>query len=343
MKKKVLLSLAILLVASSCDGPETTVTNIVRRDGSVLRKVEMCQNEKEFLPAKFRVPVDETWNRSDSISISAKGDTTWFLLAEKIFKSAEAINSEYTADTAVNRGTPRSASFRKSFRWFTTRFTFSETCGKSLHAGYPPDNFLKPDQIIFYRLPSSERKTLLAGPDSLEFRKLSHEADSAAEVWFSRSFVSDWIRETYRLTSVSGKDTTIKEHLLSLEDKFFELPDTLNFPEVVSSVCGDSIYCRYRTEMDSAVKVSEKRLDRSLSFREYTMKISMPDRIISTNGYLFSSGEVTWPVRGELFLSDDYVMQVTSRRTNYWAVLITLLLPVILLAALRGGLMKKKG
>jgi len=39
-------------------------------------------------------------------------------------------------------------------------------------------------------------------------------------------------------------------------------------------------------------------------------------------------GTLAWPVTGDHFLTDDYIMYAESRDINYWAIIITLLLLV---------------
>ncbi|MCK7533473.1 MAG: hypothetical protein MZV63_21790 [Marinilabiliales bacterium] len=63
------------------------------------------QNTEDYFDRKvMRVPVDSTWTRTDSISISPEGDTTWFVTAEKLFGSVDEINEMHTCQTAGQTG-----------------------------------------------------------------------------------------------------------------------------------------------------------------------------------------------------------------------------------------------
>ena len=158
MKRKVILSLALMMTVIACEGPETTVTNLVRRDGSVMRKAELKYSKNELSLNDFRVPVDSTWKLHDSICISGQGDTTWFLLAEKLFRSADEVNEAYLADTGKNSVVPRSATHQLTFKWCTTGWRFAEKCGKSLTHGYPAENFLTPEENEFRKLSLEQEK-----------------------------------------------------------------------------------------------------------------------------------------------------------------------------------------
>ena len=194
MKRKITLSLALLMMVISCEGPETTVTNFVRGDGSVLRKAELKNTTDELNLRDFSVPVDSTWKLRDSINISDKGDTTWFLLAEKLFKSADEINEAYLSDTGKNSNVKRIATFQQSFKWFTSELRYTEKCSKSFSHGYPAGNFLTPEEIEFSKLPLSIRKEKLAGADSLKYSVLADSLDAHTERWMLSSLILEWIQ-----------------------------------------------------------------------------------------------------------------------------------------------------
>ena len=343
MKRKIILSLTLLMMVISCEGPETTVTNFVRHDGSVMRKAELKYSKNELSLNDFRVPVDSTWKLHDSISISDRGDTTWFLLAEKLFESVDDINEAYLADTGINSVVPRSASHQLSFKWFTTGWRFSEKCGKSLTHGYPSERFLTPEEIEFSKLPSEIREEMLAGPDSLKYKILNDSLDSHTEIWLIRSFVSEWIGDVNSLCAASGKDTLVAETLRSHATEFNSsaLADD-GFDKTCAEILGDSVFQKVKPVLDSAMKISEKKFDLSLSFKSYTMKTVLPLKVRSSNGYIMPGGEIAWPVNGDLFLTDDYVMWAESREVNYWAIFLTALILVTVPLEIRKHTRKRK-
>jgi hypothetical protein len=331
MKKRIFLVIALLLIVISCNDPETTITDCVRRDGSVLRKAELRYNKNELALKDYGIPVDSTWKLHDSLSISDRGDTTWFLLAEKLFESIVEINKAYLADTGKNSNVPRSAFFEHKFKWFTTAFYFSEKCDKSLLHGYPAGNFLNTEEIEFRKMPAFKREEMLASPDSLRYRILSDTIDEHTARWMVRSLISEWIEETGAMCIASGKDTLVKEILRAHEREF----DTLillnpEFSKSYAKIIGDSIFERYQPELDSAIRIADEKLDRSFSFKDYTMQIVMPEKVKSSNGYMMPGGEVAWPVNGELFLTDDYIMWAETQEVNYWAIFLTALVLLII-------------
>jgi hypothetical protein len=83
-KLKLIISVA-LVMAASCNDPETVVTNIVHRDGSVTRRIEMKNIENKFEVSDLQVPFDITWIVKDSLEINENADTIWVKRAEKLF------------------------------------------------------------------------------------------------------------------------------------------------------------------------------------------------------------------------------------------------------------------
>ena len=337
MKRKISVSLVLILSIISCEGPETTVTNIVGRNGSVLRKAEMSYTGGKLALTDFNVPVDSSWNLADSMAISEKGDTTWFLFAEKLFVSADAINEAYLADTGKNSSVTRTAIFRRKFKWFTTTWYFAEKCDRSLLHGYPVTDYLSPAEISFMNLPEKISDELVAGPDSLEYRSLIDSIQQHTEQWMMRSLISEIIEDAGALCESSGKDSLTTEILRSHEPDFFRLAaEDADVEKIATTVPG-----RWTFMQNSNRKLTVPFLLQTLSltghgmFEDYTMQIVMPADLKSTNGYSMSDGTLAWPVTGNHFLTEDYVMYAESRNINYWAVIVTLLFPVLVLFSMR--------
>jgi len=327
MKRKISVSLVLLMAVISCEGPETTVTNIVDRNGSVLRRVEMRYTREKLNIADFNVPVDTTWNLADSIAITAEGDTTWFLFAEKLFGSADAINEAYLTDTGKNSSVTRTAIFKRKFKWFTTTWYFAEKCEKSLTHGYSVTDFLSPAEVSFRNLPDKRREELVTGPDSLEYSTLADSVSQHTEMWMMKSLISEMIEDAGALCESSGKDSLTTEILRSHESDFYRLVgEDADIEMICKTVLGESLYAQFKPEIDSALNVTDTKFDRSWLFEEYTMQIVMPADLKSTNGFLMSDGTLAWPVNGDQFLTEDYIMYAESGDINYWAVIVTILL-----------------
>ncbi|MBE0679325.1 MAG: hypothetical protein IH592_11235 [Bacteroidales bacterium] len=327
MKRKISMSLVLLMAFISCEGPETTVTNIVGRNGSVVRKAELRYTQDKLNLADFTVPVDSSWSLRDTIIISAEGDTTWILFADKHFGSADAINEAYLTDTGKNSSVNRSAIFKRKFKWFTTTWYFAEKVDKNLLHGYPLTDYLTKEEITFSNLPKKISDELALGPDSLKYRNLIDSIQLHTEQWMMRSLISEFIEDAGALCESSGKDSLTSAILRSHENELYKLVGEEGDLDVLcSAVLGDSLYVRFKPELDSAAAIFNRKFDNSWLFESYTMQMVMPADLKSTNGYMMSDGTLAWPVTGNHFLTEDYIMYAKSHDINYWAVIITLLL-----------------
>jgi hypothetical protein len=346
MKRKTIkiIFLSVLVLAASCDEPETVVTNIIHPDGSVTRKIEMRNTKNNFDRSVVQVPIDSTWSMKDSISIGEKNDTTWFKTAVKSFKNVGEINKEYLSENGANRDVHRSASFARKFRWFNTVYTFSEKIEKSLLAGYPLEKYLLKDELAFFYLPESIINEKLSGADSTKYKELNNSIKTKTDRYFWLSAISEWIEEFSKLTAGRGDEKFTKEKLKLLEPK---IVDTIMVfdpkgDSVITAVLGSHGYRNIKTEADSAEAIVDRRLNPNTSFAGYTVIFEMPGRVTASNGFLMKNGEIMWPVKSEFFMSQPYEMHAESKIPNVWAWIVSAL---FLLFVLTGTLWKinKKG
>jgi hypothetical protein len=327
MKRKPvkLIVTLILMMVVSCDEPETVVTNYVHPDGSVTRIIEMRNNQNKFKLSDLQVPFDSTWTVKDSVNISEKGDTTWVKRAEKLFKSADEINLSYKNDSGANKDISRHAAFRKNFKWFNTEYRFSETVDKKLAFGYPVAEFLNEEELLYFYSPESMMDAKKNGPDSLKYKALNDSVTKKVEIWTTKNLVSGWINEFSKLTDGKEGGQAMSGSLKSRED---ELVKNINLNDekfdslwsngiILKEYLGEAGYEKFKTEADTA---SGKILEQFfVDFKEYSVRISMPGKVINTNGFIDSSKVLLWPVKSDYFLTQQYEMWALSKIPNRWA------------------------
>lgn len=321
---KVIISLILMFVVS-CDEPETVVTNYVHPDGSVTRKIEIKNLKNNFKNSDFQVPLDSTWIVKDSIEISQKGDTTWIKRAVKQFKNIDEINMAYKNDSGVNKSYSRNAGFRKRFKWFNTEYRFSEKIEKISAFGYPIKDFLNNEEMLYFYSPESLKQEKENGPDSLKYKTLNDSVKNKTDKWAIKNFISEWTGEFSKLTEgKAGKDIsreslkareTELEQIIAENDKKF---DSLWANGVIlKKFIGETNALRYKTEADSAMKLAESIILND--FKDYSLRIAMPGKLIGTNGFVDSSQILLWPVKSDYFMTDPYEMWAESKMPNIWA------------------------
>lgn len=321
---KLIISIILVMIVS-CDEPETIVTNIINRDGSVTRRIEMKNDKKEFSKSDFQVPLDSTWNIIDSIEVSGMDDTVWVMRAEKVFINADEITLSYKNDSGYNRNILRRAEFRKKFMWFNTVYRFSEIIGKSMQFGYPVKDFMNEEELEWFYSPYDINELMLDGIDSLKYKAIKDSVEIKEEEWMIRSLVSEWIGVFSEYLGNTPGNTLNADTLRAHEGLLTELiiPNIADFDSLWQSgyflreYIGDSLATNYRTVADSALDKIDDRF--MVKFSSYSLGMVLPGQLTATNGITDSSQMVKWTIVSEYFLTEDYEMWAESKTPNIWA------------------------
>jgi hypothetical protein len=324
---KLVLALILMLIVS-CNEPETVVTDYVHPDGSVTRKIEMKSNEadvnKRFKISEIQVPFDSTWTVKDSVDIDKKRDSIWIRTAVKQFKNVDELNQAYKKDSSANKNVRRQAGFSKRFKWFNTEFRFSEIIDKQLSYGYPVKDFLNSEELLYFYSPENLKHDKETGPDSLKFRALADSIKHKTDLWSTKNIVSEWIGKFSDLTKGrAGKDMT-RESLKARQDEFIQVVESNNakFDSlwqngiILKELIGEENAVKFKTEADSALGSVTKYF--LVDFKDYSVRIVMPGKLIGTNGFIDSSHILLWPVKSDFFMTEPYEMWAESKTSNTW-------------------------
>lgn len=344
-KLKTIISMMLLIVAS-CDEPETTVTDIVHTDGSVTRRIEMKSIKNEFRASDIQVPFDSTWIVRDSMEIDSGGDTIWVKRAEKLFVNADAINRDYMSDSCANKEIRRHVLFSKKFRWFNTKYRFSEVVDKKLDSDHYLSDFLNKEELRWFYSPASVTGRMKTGPDSLKYKAFSDTVDRKVVRWTYKCLLSEIISEFTALTSGREGADEVADSLKSHEDHILKILEKND--DKVDSLLSDELLLKrftgspdapiFESEADSAINLAVEKV--AFDFKEYAVRIIMPGSLTATNGFTDSAGVVLWPVRSDFFLTEKYEMYAESQVSNKWAWIIT---AVFVVFVLTGIILHKRG
>lgn len=331
MKRKSLKAIFALILAmiTSCDEPETVVTDVVHADGSVIRKIEMRNLENKFETSKIQVPFDSTWIVKDSLEIDNKGDTTWVKRAEKLFLNVDEINLAYKADSGSNKAVSRHAEFKKSFKWFNTEYRFSEVIDKTLSYGYPVNQFLNEEELKWFYSPENINSEKKNSADSIKFKAFEDTVLVKTEKWENKCLASEWINVFAGLLEQKPEISLTRQSLMTREDELVRLLVTNEEKfdslwaagELLGKVIGEEDALKYKAEADSALNMVTELY--FVDFSNYTQRIAMPGKVIGTNGVTDSAMMMLWPVKSEYFLTRPYEMWAVSKEPNRWTWLVS--------------------
>ncbi len=315
----------ILAMITSCDEPETIVTDIVHTDGSVTRRIEMKNTENKFDIHRIQVPFDSTWIVKDSLEFNEKRDTTWVKRAEKKFSSIDEINLAYRSDSGNNKAVSRRTEFKKRFRWFNTEYRFAEIIEKEFTHGYPVTDFLNKEELQYFYSPDEIMDKLVKGPDSLKYKALKDTITSKTDRWTYKSAMAEWIGDFSNLAGAKASGDMTFDALKAREDELVKISmeNDNHFDSlwkngiILKEFIGEQNALKYKTEADSAINLVVEKL--FVSFHNYTIRIIMPGKLIGTNGLMDSTKVLLWPVKSEYFMTQPYEMWAESKEPNRWA------------------------
>jgi hypothetical protein len=339
------------MLIASCNEPDTVVTDFVHPDGAVTRRIFMKSIEgdaaKRFKLSEIQLPLDSTWTVKDSCEVNEKGDTIWIRRAEKLFKSVNEINLAYKSDSSSNKEFSRHAEFKKKFKWFNTEFRFSEKIDRILSFGYPVKDFLNKEELQYFYSPEELKSSKENGPDSLKYKALSESVRQNSDKWTERNLVSEWIGEFSRLTAGKTNDDMSYKALKSREDEFVriiekndkQLDSLWTNGILLREFIGDPNALKYKIEADSALSIVTKEI--ASDFKDYSVRIVMPGKLIGTNGFIDSSQVLLWPVKADYFMTEQYDMWAESKITNLWAWIASGLFLVFVLTGVIMRIIKK--
>jgi hypothetical protein len=241
----------------------------------------------------------------------------------------------------------RQAGFRKRFKWFNTEFRFSERIDKQLSFGYPVKDFLNSEELLYFYSPESLKHDKETGPDSLKFRALADSVKHKTDLWSTKNIVSEWIGAFSNLIAgKAGKDMT-RESLKKHEDEFIKIVEANDkkfdslWSEgiILKKLIGEENALKYKTEADSALGSVTKYF--LVSFKDYSVRIVMPGKLIGTNGFIDSSHVLLWPVKSDFFMTEQYEMWAESKITNKWAWIVSGLFLAFVLSGVIRRVIKK--
>ena len=109
---------------------------------------------------------------------------------------------------------------------------------------------------------------------------------------------------------------------------------------LLQKLIGETIALKFKVQADTALSMVTRKI--TMDFRDYSMKINMPGKLIGTNGFIDSSRVLLWPVKSDFFFTEPYEMWAESKTTNTWAwivsgIFVAFVLTGIILRSIKKG------
>ena len=343
------IALAGTLLLASCYQPDVVMHTTITRnpwrpcEREITYSNVMPQQMRDSLWGKGNIkwsqPLPECLNTDAFVSTHTEigeNDTvsTTFSMP---FKSTEEMSQQ--TPLQLNGTHLRSkASLKKQFRWFYTNYVFSETFYCVGDTFQLADTLYADKALISYWF--TGEPNLVKGLSGAEASQKLSEIEPAINRWLNDNLLKvgfDYIVSHY--DSIPAPPVS-KERFIELHDSLitfimFGADDLLDIKpeERLQAFFHSDAYNSFFDDETTLGKGLTDELSKQLNIFWFNVPytLTMPGTVVdSGNGTLQPDGTIFYPFTGERLIPQDYTITATSRKTNLWACILSVL--IILLA-----------
>ena len=370
---RIFMALMLALLATSCKNKDDHMLTVINEDGTCSREYTF-KTTQQWLAASadedYDSIIDKRWERTWSVQgadsvrypvplTEAQLDSMQELdlnkplgnmllvHAKKTYDSVEEMSAElYRSDNHHLKkveGIKATSTLEKSFKWFYTDYTFSETFtyeGEPIFP-IPLSDFTSADTASFWFTGQPDLTQYLSGAEQKELldkieKKISQWSNAN---WFYE--ICNIIIDNY--DSIQNTPVS-KERFTSLRDSLVMQPSVLNgnaedsdpmaFLSQIEGILLTDVY----TNFLKTYKGGFAQYERLLSFG-YPYDLVMPGTVTDAGMGEYDGKVIHYQLGGERLITGPYTITASSRVANVWAYIVTAL---IILLALGSLLLHKK-
>ena len=361
---KIIAAMTLVLIMASCKNKDDRMLTVINADGTCSREYTFHSTQQWLsIPPEedYDSIVDKTWERSWSVlgadSVHYPVPLTEALLdsmqaqdlskplgnmlmvhVKKDYKSVEEMSAQiYRAERShlvKVEGIKASSQLEKHFKWFYTDYTFTETFANedSTLFPIPLSQFLSADTASFWFTGQPNLTRSLSGA---EMKEMLDGIEKKVSQWSN----ANWFVEICKVISdhydkVKNPPVS-KERFISICDSLVMLPcvldpkDSESVEEGVFDLLHDVFQSDVYTEFLRSYEGGLGQYGGLLSFGN-NYDLVMPGRVLDAGMGEYDGEVIHYRLGGERMIPGDYTITATSRVTNVWAFIVTIL--VVLLA-----------
>jgi hypothetical protein len=239
----------------------------------------------------------------------------------------------------------------KSFRWFFTRYRYSETWGKTtLIDAVPMSDFLSGQEIsmiaqgaLLEKKPSASRGDSLAY-EELGERFMQWDAHNRFEAYY-REFLAG-VRALNDPTLPAGAVEAKKELLFesTFKKAGFREGDVAKFRGEFARILGTPAVPRAFDANRAGIDTVERLMayEGKVDDPSYVVAVTLPGIITETNATALEGNRGTWKDFMTTCLFGDYTMRIESSVVNWWAIVISGLVLVFIMVMTVLGMIRAR-
>jgi len=318
-----------LTIFPACLDIETTST--VNSNGSILRTVTFEGDSTSIYRGDFPAPIDSSWDKN----IQKLGDRDFRLTASRLFNNVEEMNESFGGTSG--KTLRYHFQFERNFQWFFTTYRFEEENMKYVQFdSIPLTDYVSPSEIESWKRHEVDKEPFPTKGDSLAWIS----AEPRFQQWESRNTFErifgvflDGVRAIHNPSLTHSSVIASKDTLFRASEQSLELGNIDTLGVIFSGVLRNPQAVKaWRLKAEAIRQIKERRY---LNFAEDTFvtNVIMPGLIVASNARTIEGNKATWRDFSDYARILGYTMWVESRQVNWWAVILTGII-VLLLAAL---------
>lgn len=339
--QSVLVPFMGLLLLTSC--LDTEIKTVVHEDGTFTRTITFTSDSATIAERKFKLPLDTVW----SLTVAKLEPKKWALTAERTFATTEEMNLALQGTRGKHYTSV--VEFEKQFQWFFTRYRYLETfkCYRLVNA-VPMERYVSNEEIDIFVSHEINKKPY-SPDDSVKLAA----AEKRFEEWQKSNLFEAYYNEFLKGVTMLKSPRLTPEKVTSMKRVLYEqtadsimrqngqykqwrqgLMKVLRTPDVGKAFLAN------RRGFDSLL--AEVEFQESGPLGSFKLAVTMPGLITSTNSESMEGNTVRW----ENFISQAYLrdtkLSVESQSVNWWAVIGSGIVILMILAYFVASLLRKK-
>jgi len=360
----IIAAMMLVLIMASCKNKDDRMLTVINEDGTCSREYTF-HSSQQWLSASssedYDSIVDKTWERSWSVlgadsvrypvplteaqldsmqelDLSKPLGNLLMVHAKKEYQCVEEMSAHLYREERHHLkevdNIKANSTLEKHFKWFYTDYTFSESFvydGPALFP-IPLDRFLSADTVSFWFTGQPDLTQNLSGAEQ---KDMLDDIEKKIGQWTN----ANWFYEICNVIIANydqiQNPPVSKERFSIVRDSLVMMPCVLNANE--GEGLGDNITNLLEKTFQSDAYKQFLQTNES-GFRQYEQLLSfgnnydlqMPGTVIDAGMGQYDGDVIHYRLGGERLIPGAYTITATSRVTNVWAFVITIL--VVLLA-----------
>ncbi len=316
---------------------EVHTTSQINADGTILRTITFDDDSASIYRGKFAVPLDSLWHRT----IQKVDSKTFRLTATRLFHDVDEMN--LALQGTFGKTLQYHFEYEKSFLWFFTVYRFKESNLKyNQFESIPLTDYVSQYEIDRQREHEVEKKPFVSKGDSLSLMAAGERFEEWAKRNLFEAVFTAFLDGVRKLNNPRLDVQAVEEHkdtLFQCSEKNLGNIDTLRiiFLNVLNNRLVDKAWYASSAEF----KVINNKINSDFG-GTYITSIVMPGLVTASNAPTIEGNKATWRDFKDYAKYLGYTMWIESKQVNWWAVILTGVIVVMLAILLVVSALKRR-